>query len=106
VAPSLWGPLEIASLNPFALFYLKTEAAPVSETLFLKKKHWTMDKVLKQDSSKCITPASEPFTIDLNHLAHFVKVLGARALILSMNKYRDKEATVNYSAGCTNRNII
>jgi hypothetical protein len=28
------------------------EAQPVSETLFLKKKHWMMDKVLKQDSSK------------------------------------------------------
>jgi hypothetical protein len=26
-----------------------------------KEKHWTMGKVLKQDSSKCITPSSEPF---------------------------------------------
>jgi hypothetical protein len=31
--------------------------------VFLKKKHWTMDKVQKQDSSKCITPSSEPFRI-------------------------------------------
>jgi hypothetical protein len=30
-----------------------------------KEKHWTKDKVLKQDSSKCITPSSEPFRIDL-----------------------------------------
>jgi hypothetical protein len=43
-------------------FYLKMEAESASET-FLKKKHWTMDKVLKQDSSKCITPPSEPFRI-------------------------------------------
>jgi hypothetical protein len=28
------------------------EAEPVSETLFFKEKHWTMDKVLKQDSLK------------------------------------------------------
>jgi hypothetical protein len=42
VAPTLWGPLEIANLN-----------------------HWTMDKVLKQYSSKCITPSSEPFRIEL-----------------------------------------
>jgi hypothetical protein len=32
--------------------------------LFLKKKLWTMDKVQKQDSSKRITPSSEPFRID------------------------------------------
>jgi hypothetical protein len=32
--------------------------------LSLKKKHWTMDKVQKQDSSKRITPSSEPFRID------------------------------------------
>jgi hypothetical protein len=30
-----------------------------------KEKHWTMDKVLKKESSKCITPSSEPFRIDL-----------------------------------------
>jgi hypothetical protein len=29
------------------------EAEPASETLFLKKKNWTMDKVQKKDSSKC-----------------------------------------------------
>jgi hypothetical protein len=44
VTPTLLGPLRD----------LKTEAESVSETLFLKKKHWTMDKVLKQDSSKLI----------------------------------------------------
>jgi hypothetical protein len=27
-----------------------------------------MDKVQKQDSSKCITPSSEPFRIDLRNL--------------------------------------
>jgi hypothetical protein len=30
-----------------------------------KEKHCTMDKVQQQDSSKCITPSSEPFGIDL-----------------------------------------
>jgi hypothetical protein len=49
-APTLWGPLERASFNHWT--YLKMEAEPVSETLFLKKKHWTMDKIRKQDSSK------------------------------------------------------
>jgi hypothetical protein len=29
--------------------YLKTEAQPAFETLFLKKKHWTMHKVQKQE---------------------------------------------------------
>jgi hypothetical protein len=38
--------------HTFPPFYLKAEAQPVSKTLFLKKKHWTMDKVLNQDSSK------------------------------------------------------
>jgi hypothetical protein len=28
------------------------QAEPASETLFLKKKHWMMDKVQKQDSSE------------------------------------------------------
>jgi hypothetical protein len=32
---------------------------------FKEIKHWTMDKVQKQDSSKCITPSSEPFRVDL-----------------------------------------
>jgi hypothetical protein len=36
----------------FPLDYLKTESEPASETLLLKKKYWTMDKVQKQDSSK------------------------------------------------------
>jgi hypothetical protein len=40
------GPHRVGA-TPSPLFYLKTEAEPVSETLFLKKKHWTMDKVLK-----------------------------------------------------------
>jgi hypothetical protein len=40
------------------------EAQPASETLFLKKKNWTMDKAQKQDSSKCITPSSKPFRIE------------------------------------------
>jgi hypothetical protein len=31
-----------------------------------KENHWTTDKVLKQDPSKCITPSSEPFRIDLS----------------------------------------
>jgi hypothetical protein len=48
------------------------EAEPASETLFLQKKHWTMDKVQKQDSLKCITPSSEPFRIDSNLMYHFV----------------------------------
>jgi hypothetical protein len=38
-------------VTPSSPFYLKMEAEPVSET-FLKKKHWMMDKVLKQDYSK------------------------------------------------------
>jgi hypothetical protein len=38
VAPTLWGPLERASLNHWS-----------------SEKHRTMDKVLKQDSSKWIT---------------------------------------------------
>jgi hypothetical protein len=32
-----------------------------------KEKHWTMDKILKQDPSKCITASSEPFRIDLGY---------------------------------------
>jgi hypothetical protein len=45
-----------ATPPPFPLFYLKTEAEPASETLFFKgKKHWTIDKVQKQDSSKFST---------------------------------------------------
>jgi hypothetical protein len=41
-----------ASVLPPPFFSLKTEAEPASETLFLKKKQWMMDKVQKQDSSK------------------------------------------------------
>jgi hypothetical protein len=37
--------------------------ATPSPPLF-KEKHRKMDKVLKQDSSKCITPSSEPFRTD------------------------------------------
>jgi hypothetical protein len=35
-----------------------------------------MDKVLKQDSSKCITPSSDPFRIDLERLGlkHYVSI--------------------------------
>jgi hypothetical protein len=51
VAPTLWGSLQRASLNH--LNYLNTEVEPAYETLFFKRKrHWTMDKVKKQDSSK------------------------------------------------------
>jgi hypothetical protein len=49
VTPTLTNGLHSVGATPSPLFYLKTEAAPVSETLFLKKKQWTMDKVLKQD---------------------------------------------------------
>jgi hypothetical protein len=46
------GPHRVGA-TPSLLFYLKMEAESVSETLLLKKKkHWTMDKVQKQDSSK------------------------------------------------------
>lgn len=33
----------------------------------------------------------------LNHLAYFVKVVGACVFIVSGNKYRDKETNVNNS---------
>jgi hypothetical protein len=40
VVPTLWGPLERASLNHWIpIFYLKTEEVQGSETLFLKEKH-------------------------------------------------------------------
>jgi hypothetical protein len=47
------GPHRVGATPP-PFFHLKTEAEPASETLFLKKKHWTMDIVQKQDSSICI----------------------------------------------------
>jgi hypothetical protein len=52
VAPTLSKGPHRVGVTPPPLFYLKTEAEPVSETLFLNKKRWTMDKVLKQDFSK------------------------------------------------------
>jgi hypothetical protein len=73
VAPTLWGPSERASLPP-PPFYLKTEAEPASET-FLNKKHLTMDTVQKQYSSKCITPSSEPFRIDLTLYPDYTQFL-------------------------------
>jgi hypothetical protein len=45
------GPHRVGATLP-SFFCLKTEAEPASETLFLKKRHWTMGKVQKQDSSK------------------------------------------------------
>jgi hypothetical protein len=48
---------------PSPLFYLKTEAVTFRNIVFKCKKHWTMVKVQKQDSSKCITPSSKPFRI-------------------------------------------
>jgi hypothetical protein len=48
-----WGCIRQTQKIAPTFFYLKTEAEPASETLFLKeKKHCTMDKVQKQDSSK------------------------------------------------------
>jgi hypothetical protein len=62
--------LDRVGVTPFSpVFYLKTEAEPASETLFLKKKHWAMDEVQQQDFSKCITPSSEPLRI--YHGSHF-----------------------------------
>jgi hypothetical protein len=40
-----------------------------------KEKHWTMDNVLKQDSSKYITPSSEPFRIKKGGYKYFVCIL-------------------------------
>jgi hypothetical protein len=89
---TLWGPLERVKsqpldklgltlskgphrvgATPYPPFNLKTETEPVSEKLFLKKKHRTMDTVLKQDYSKCITPSSEPSRIDDHVLTQRMK---------------------------------
>jgi hypothetical protein len=43
-------------------------------------KHWTIDKALKQDSSKCITPSSNPFRIDLLLSVHQHATISATIL--------------------------
>jgi hypothetical protein len=52
----------VPSLSP--ILFLPEDGSRASLRNVFKEKHWTMDKVLKQDSSKRITPSSEPFRKD------------------------------------------
>jgi hypothetical protein len=50
VAPTLWGPLELVSITGHATPFLPEDGSRASfRNVDFKDKHWTMDKILKQD---------------------------------------------------------